>query len=60
MISDIHRTIIDIFDNPENGGGIQHGIDCLKSYLHKLEANTDKLVEYAAQLQNGAVYKRLG
>lgn len=60
MISDIHRTIIDIFDNPENGGGIQHAIDCLKNYLNKPEANPEKLVEYAYQLKNGAVYKRLG
>lgn len=60
MISDIHRTIIDIFDNPENGGGIQHALDCLRNYLHKPEANPDQLAEYAYQLKNGAVYKRLG
>lgn len=60
MISDIHRTMIDLFDNPENGGGIQHAIDCLKNYLHKPEANLEKLAEYAFQLNNGAVYKRLG
>ncbi len=60
MISDIHRTIIDIFDNSENGGGIQHAIDCLKSYLKNEEANPEKLIEYATQLNNGAVFKRLG
>lgn len=60
MISDIHHTIIDLFDNPESGGGIQHTIDCLKNYLHKPEADFEKLLEYAAQLKNGAIYKRLG
>jgi predicted transcriptional regulator of viral defense system len=60
LISDIHRTIIDMFDNPENGGGLQHTIDCLHTYLRKSEANLAKLFEYAQQLANGAVFKRLG
>ncbi len=60
MMSDMHRTIIDIFDRPENGGGIQHAIDCLKEYLRKPEANPEKLAEYAIQMNKGAVFKRLG
>lgn len=60
MISDIHRTMVDIFHNPEIGGGIQHAIDCLKNYLNKDEADLEKIKTYAEKLNNGAVFKRLG
>ena len=59
-LSDIHRTIIDMLDNPRLGGGIQHVSDCLGEYLKKPERSEDKLVSYAEKLGNGAVMKRLG
>ena len=59
-LSDIHRTIIDMLDNPTLGGGIQHVSDCLGVYLRKPERSDDKLVSYAEKLGNGAVMKRLG
>ena len=31
-VSDVHRTIIDMLDDPALGGGIQHVADCLKAY----------------------------
>ena len=59
-ISDVHRTIIDMLDDPAIGGGIQHVSDCLTVYLRRKDRDDEKLVEYAVELGNGAVFKRLG
>lgn len=60
QVSDIHRTIIDMLDDPALGGGIQQVADCLTSYLSRSDRDDQKLVEYGEQLGNGAVFKRLG
>ena len=59
-ISDVHRTIIDMMDDPALGGGIQHAADCLNAYLRRPDRDPRKLIEYAERLGNGAVFKRLG
>lgn len=59
-VSDLHRTIIDLLDDPAIGGGIQHVADCLNTYLRHSDRDDSKLIEYALQLDNGAVFKRLG
>lgn len=59
-VSDIHRTIIDMLDDPSVGGGIQHVADCLEQYLRRPERNDEHLISYAQRLGNGAVFKRLG
>jgi predicted transcriptional regulator of viral defense system len=59
-ISDVHRTIIDMLDDPAIGGGIQHVADCLTAYFEQADRNDQKLIEYGEQLGNGAVFKRLG
>ena len=59
-VSDVHRTIIDVFDNPAIGGGIQHAVQCLEEYLRRDDRDDRKLVDYAVRLGNGAVFKRLG
>ena len=59
-LSDIHRTIIDMLDNPKLGGGIQHVSDCLGVYLKHPDRSDDTLITYAEKLSNGAVMKRLG
>jgi predicted transcriptional regulator of viral defense system len=59
-VSDIHRTIIDMLDDPALGGGIQHVSDCFNVYMKHTEPSDQKLIEYADQLGNGAVFKRLG
>jgi len=59
-VSDIHRTIIDMLDDPALGGGIQHAADCLEHYLQRPDLDTEKLIGYAELLGNGAVFKRLG
>lgn len=59
-VSDVHRTIIDMMDNPALGGGIQHVADCLAIYLRHADRDDGTLIEYAERLGNGAVFKRLG
>jgi predicted transcriptional regulator of viral defense system len=59
-ISDIHRTIIDMLDDPATGGGIQHVADCLERYLQRSDSDPATLIAYAERLGNGAVFKRLG
>lgn len=60
LVSDIHRTIIDILDAPLLGGGIQHVADCLHVYLNHEQRDDEKLIAYGKRLGNGAVFKRLG
>ncbi len=59
-VSDVHRTVIDMLDDPALGGGIQHVADCLAAYLRRGDRDDKKLIEYAVRLGNGAVFKRLG
>jgi predicted transcriptional regulator of viral defense system len=59
-VSDVHRTIVDMLDDPALGAGIQHVADCLATYLARPDRDLDRLLEYASHLGNGAVYKRLG
>ena len=60
LLSDVHRTIIDMLDDPALGGGIQHVADCLRAYLKRVDRSDQKLIEYAERLGNRAVFKRLG
>jgi predicted transcriptional regulator of viral defense system len=60
QISDVHRTIVDMLDNPSEGGGIRHVADCLREYFRRTDADIMKLVRYSDAVGNGAVFKRLG
>lgn len=60
QIADIHRTIIDILDDPEIGGGGRHALDIVKAYFLHKDANLEMLFQYAEKLSHGAVFKRLG
>ena len=60
MISDVHRTIIDMLDDPALGGGIRHVADCLSAYLIRPDCDEQKLLEYGERLGNGSIFKRLG
>ena len=60
LVSDIHRTMVDILDDPALGGGIQHVSDCLSNYLNSRNRDDATLIGYASRLGNGAVFKRLG
>ena len=60
LISDVHRTMIDMLDDPATGGGSQHVADCLDLYLKRADRNDEVLIGYARKISNGAVFKRLG
>lgn len=60
QVSDLHRTIVDMLDEPSIGGGIRHVDDCLGVYLEHPDADLEQVIGYADQLGNGAVFKRLG
>ncbi len=49
-----------MLDDPAIGGGIQHVYDCVVAYLRRDDRDDEKLVNYAVNLDNGAVFKRLG
>lgn len=59
-VSDPTRTVIDMLNDPQSGGGIRSTADIFINYLKSEKANIDLLLEYANQLGVGAVYKRLG
>lgn len=61
-ISDPYKTILDIIDDPYIGAGLQHTIDCLKEFkqLYSKQSDLDKLLAYAKQIGNGALFKKLG
>jgi predicted transcriptional regulator of viral defense system len=59
-ISDVHRTIVDMLDDPALGGGIQQVSDCLDAYFKRTDRDDQKLIEYGDRLGNGALFKRLG
>ena len=59
-VSDLHRTVIDVLDDPAIGGGIGRVADCVAAYLAHSERNDESLLAYSDRLGNGAVFKRLG
>lgn len=60
LVSDVHRTLIDMLDDPLIGGGIQQVADCFAAFLRRGDRSDDQLIAYADRLGNGAVFKRLG
>jgi predicted transcriptional regulator of viral defense system len=60
LLSDLHRTLIDILHDPIIGGGGRALVDIARSYAEKKNADLDTLWQYAQQLDQGAVFKRLG
>lgn len=59
-VSDVHRTIVDMLDDPKLGAGIQHVDDCLASYFAGKDRDDGKLLAYGDRIGNGAIFKRLG
>lgn len=59
-VSDIHRTIVDMLNDPAIGGGIQHVADCFAQYMQRRDSDAAILIAYADRIGNGAIFKRLG
>ncbi len=60
LASDVHRTLVDMLDDPGVGGGAQHVADCVGAYLSHADRDDDALLGYVVTLGNGTVFKRLG
>ena len=59
-VSDPTRTVIDMINNPQLGGGLRSTLDMFRNYMVSEKKNSELLIKYADQLGNGAVFKRLG
>ncbi|MCW8965816.1 MAG: type IV toxin-antitoxin system AbiEi family antitoxin domain-containing protein [Candidatus Pacearchaeota archaeon] len=59
-ISDPTRTVLDMLNDPQLGGGLRSTIDMFRNYMNSEKKNLELLIEYADQFGNGAVFKRLG
>ena len=59
-VSDPHKTILDLLDEPSLGGGIRSLADILQKYFQSEHSNTVTLLEYADQMKNKTIFKRLG
>ncbi len=60
LIADTHRTLIDVLDHPELGGGGRHMLDIAHAYWKGGKADPSRLLQYAIRLNRGVVFKRLG
>lgn len=54
------RTIVDVLASPTLGGGLRPTVDLFRAYMTSKEKKIDRLIDYARQLGNGAVTKRMG
>ena len=59
-VSDAERTLVDVLDRPDVGGGIRHVADCLSEWSRTRDGSPEKLTEYATRFENRSVFKRLG
>lgn len=59
-VSDPTRTILDMLNAPQLGGGLRSTVDMFINYMKSKNRNVELLIDYAKQLGNGAVFKRLG
>jgi len=59
-VSDPTRTILDMLNDPQLGGGLRSTVDMFRNYLNSEKKDLELLIDYGEQLGNGAVFKRLG
>lgn len=60
QVADPHRTLIDILDAPDFGGGGRHVADIAKEYWKSRHADDETLLAYATRFDRGTVFKRMG
>lgn len=56
----VHRTVIDVLDAPEMGGGGRQTLDIVRAYWQRPDADAESLLDLATKLGRGSVFKRLG
>ena len=60
QVSDPHKTIIDMLDDPSIGGGIRSVVDFFQQYLSSSNCDLNILTQYADKMKNKTIFKRLG
>ncbi len=62
QISDPHKTILDIVDDPYLGAGLQHVMDCMHEYQRSYSDSKSQelLLGYAERFGMGSLFKKLG
>jgi predicted transcriptional regulator of viral defense system len=60
LMATVHRTVIDVLDAPEMGGGGRQTLDIVRAYWRRKDAAPDVLFDLAANLGRGTIFKRLG
>ncbi len=60
QMATVHRTVIDVLDAPEMGGGGRQTLDIVRAYWQRADADPEALLELATRLNRGSVFKRLG
>lgn len=60
LVSDPARTLIDVLDDPANGGGIRHVAEVVDAYFRSEHRDDKLLVDYGERFGNRAIFKRLG
>jgi predicted transcriptional regulator of viral defense system len=60
LVSDPHKTVLDLCADPALGGGIQHVMHCLRNYLKRNDADIERLLTYGKRLGVPTAFKRLG
>lgn len=62
QISDPYKTLLDCIDDLGLGAGLQHVTDCLIEFTRVFNkpGDLDALLNYAIQVNNGALFKKLG
>lgn len=59
-VSDPTRTIVDVLDDPNIGGGIRHIADVVAAYFASDHRDDTRILDYTKRRGNRTVYKRLG
>ena len=59
-VSDPARTVLDLLNDPSLAGGLRPMTDMFRAWLASGKRDLSLLLDYGDQLQNGAVFKRLG
>ncbi len=60
LLSDPHRTVIDVMDVPESAGGALHAAEILRAYFDSEHSDEQQLLSHGERLGRGAPFKRLG
>ena len=59
-VSDPSKTLIDLLDDPKSVGGITIITDFFSEYINSEYYDLELLVQYARQMKNRTIFKRLG